>query len=61
MDWGHTLRRIGSLTSIFRTREEDAVRVEVHGGTISELDDRVKRHSKVLRSEMIRLESKLTD
>lgn len=26
-------RRIGSLTSVIRTRSEDGVRIEVHGGS----------------------------
>jgi hypothetical protein len=50
------LDRIASATSVLRTREQDAVRVEAHGGTVAEVVDRVQTAAARLEEAASRLE-----
>lgn len=56
---GNVLRRIASLTNVLRTRKEDGVRRDSHGGEIGELNDRMALRQVELSKEAERLASGL--
>lgn len=57
-EWfGEVTRRIASATSVRRTREEDAVRLDVHGGPVDELSARAAAAAARLEKVASRLEA----
>jgi sRNA-binding protein len=50
------LNRIAAATSVLRTREQDAERLDVHGGTVAEVAERVQAAASQLENAAARLE-----
>ena len=57
--FGSTLLRIAVATNVIRTRGEDAVRLDAHGGPVGELVARVEVASARLEQVATRLEAQV--
>lgn len=57
--FGATLTRIATVTSVIRTRQEDAERFDLHGGTVSEMEERVAETATRLEQVAARLEARI--
>jgi hypothetical protein len=56
---GHTFRRLGAIVGIEHTRDEDEVRDDHHGGSVSGLNQRQVAHAKKMDNLVSKRETKL--
>lgn len=59
MSLGVVMRRLGVVTGILRTRAESVVRIEHHGGPITELNARMASRTEQVRRRLAGIEDEL--